>query len=214
MLLDIKERSCYFSCMTSALALSKGAVTRGSIVDRAVTLVRAGGFEALSIGGVALAAGMSKSGVFAHFGSREELQLAVLDAAAQRFTDDVFVPALRAPRGLERLQSIASHWLDWLRDSVGGCPMISAAIEYDDKPGPVRDRVALYEKRLRKALVHAVNLTVETGEFRADTDTEQVAFELFGIALATHHDYRLLGDPRTGKRSAVALNRLFDWYRS
>lgn len=195
-------------------AIGKGAVTRGAIVDRAMVLARVDGFEGLSIGGVALAVGMSKSGVFAHFGSREELQIAVLDAAAQRFTDDVFVPALRTPRGLKRLESIATHWLEWLRDGVGGCPMISAAVEYDDKPGPVHDRVVLYEKRLRRELVRAVQMTIDTGELRADTDAEQVAFEIFGIALATHHDYRLIGDARTGKRASLALSRLIDSYRS
>jgi AcrR family transcriptional regulator len=199
--------------MTQNVGIGKGAVTRSAIVDRAVLLARVEGFEGLSIGNVALAVGMSKSGVFAHFGSREELQIAVLDAAAQRFTDDVFAPALRAPRGLKRLESIATQWLDWLRNGMGGCPMISAAVEYDDKPGPVRDRVVLYEERLRRELVRAVQMAIDTGELRADTDAEQVAFEVFGIALATHHDFRLIGDSRTGKRASLGLSRLLDAYR-
>jgi AcrR family transcriptional regulator len=200
--------------MSPAIALTKGAATRGLIIDRAFAMARTQGFEGLSIGSIAQAANMSKSGVFAHFGSREDLQLAVLDAAAQRFTDEVFVPALRAPRGLKRLEAISEHWLKWLRDSVGGCPMISAAIEYDDRPGPVRDRVALYEKRLRRELVRAVDMAIESGELRADSDAEQIAFELFAISLVTHHDYRLFGDSRTGKRAAIAFTRLFGSYRS
>lgn len=192
-------------------ATAKGAATRSHILDRALEMVRIAGFDGLSIGGVAETAAMSKSGVFAHFGSREELQLAVLDAAAERFTREVFVPALRAPRGLARLRVIAAHWLVWLRVSQGGCPMVGAAVEYDDRPGPVRERVVFYEERLRAELVRAVRMAIESGELRADTDAEQVAFELFAIALATHHDHRLLDD--ANPRGDRALERLFDSYR-
>ena len=192
-------------------ATAKGAATRSHIVERALEMVRVAGFDGLSIGSVAETAAMSKSGVFAHFGSREELQLAVLDAAAERFTREVFVPALRAPRGLARLRAIAAHWLDWLRMSEGGCPMVGAAVEFDDRQGPVRERVVFYEERLRAELVRAVRMAIETGELRADTDAEQVAFELFAIALATHHDHRLLGDP--APRGDRAVERLIDSFR-
>ncbi|WP_300617625.1 TetR/AcrR family transcriptional regulator [Dokdonella sp.] len=192
-------------------ATAKGAATRSHIVDRALDMVRVGGFDGLSIGSVAETAAMSKSGVFAHFGSREELQLAVLDAAAERFTREVFVPALRAPRGLPRLRSIVAHWLEWLRLSEGGCPMVGAAVEFDDQPGLVRERVVFYEERLRAELVRAVRMAVETGDLRADTDAEQVAFELFAIALASHHDYRLLGD--ASPRGVRALERLIEFHR-
>lgn len=187
-------------------ATPKGAATRGHIVERALEMVRVGGFDGLSIGSVAQTAAMSKSGVFAHFGSREELQLAVLDAAAERFTREVFVPALRVPRGLARLRAIVEHWLEWLRLSEGGCPMVGAAVEFDDRPGPVRERVVFYEERLRAELVRAVRMAVDSGELRADTDAEQVAFELFALALASHHDFRLLGD--VSPRGLRALERL------
>jgi AcrR family transcriptional regulator len=196
--------------MTLAAGISKGAATRGYIIDRAIDVVRVGGLSGLSIGGIAEAVAMSKSGVFAHFGSREELQLAVLDAAAEKFTKYVFVPALGAPRGLVRLRVIATNWLNWFCASAGGCPMIGAAVEFDDRPGPVHDRIAFYEKRLRRELIRAVRMAMDTGELRADTDAEQVAFELFAIALATHHDHRLLGDKRTSQRASRALDRLFD----
>lgn len=193
-------------------ATAKGAATRSHIIERALERVRVGGFESLSIGSVAETAAMSKSGVFAHFGSREELQLAVLDAAAERFTREVFVPALRAPRGLARLRAIATRWLDWLRLNEGGCPMVGAAVEFDDRPGPVRERVVFYEERLRAELVRAVRLAIETGELRADTDAEQIAFELFAISLATHHDHRLLDD--ASPRGNRALERLIDSCRA
>ncbi|HJT99021.1 MAG TPA: TetR/AcrR family transcriptional regulator [Rhodanobacteraceae bacterium] len=187
---------------------SKGAATRDSIIERAYWIVRKEGFEGLSIGTIASSVGMSKSGVFAHFGSREDLQLAVLDAAAQRFAEQVFVPAIRERRGLPRLEAIGRRWMKWLRSEQGGCPMVSAAIEYDDRPGPIRDRVIHYQTRLRKELARAIGMAVETGELRADTDAEQLAFEIFGVELAMHHDSRLFGFDEALARSERALDRL------
>lgn len=200
--------------MPSKSFVSKGETTRGFILDRAVDMVRVGGLESLSIGGVAAAVGMSKSGVFAHFGSLEELQLAALTAAARAFSTEVFVPALRAPRGLARLQAIVSTWLEWLCSAKGGCPLLSAAIEYDDRPGPIHDRIVMFERRLRHELLRAVRLAKTTGELRTDADPAQIAFELFGIALATHHDHRLFNDKNTRQRCSRALTRLLDDYRS
>ena len=148
--------------MQSVATTSKGAATRDSIIERAYQIVRREGFEGLSIGTVAESVRMSKSGVFAHFGSREDLQLAVLDAAAQRFTEQVFLPALRERRGLPRLEAIGRRWMKWLRSEQGGCPMVSAAIEYDDRPGVIRDRVIFYQTRLRKELARAIGMAIET----------------------------------------------------
>jgi len=161
-----------------------------------------------------LSTGMSKSGVFAHFGSREDLQLAVLDSAAQRFTEQVFLPAIRERRGLPRLQAIGRRWMKWLRSEQGGCPMVSAAIEYDDRPGPIRDRVILYQTRLRKELARAIGMAVETGELRPDTDAEQLAFEFFGVELAMHHDSRLFGIDEAMRHGERALDRLIQSNRS
>jgi AcrR family transcriptional regulator len=199
--------------MQTATATPKGASTRESIIDRAYRIVRTEGFEGLSIGTVASSVGMSKSGVFAHFGSREDLQLAVLDAAAQRFTEQVFLPAIRERRGLPRLEAIARRWMKWLRSEQGGCPMVSAAIEYDDRPGVIRDRVILYQTRLRQELARAIGMATESGELRADTDPAQLAFEIFGIELAMHHDSRLFGFDDAIERSECALDRLISSYR-
>ena len=193
---------------------SKGAATRDAIIESAYQRVRRDGFEGLSIGTIADSVGMSKSGVFAHFGSREDLQLAVLDAAAQRFTENVFLPAIRERRGLPRLEAIGRRWLKWMRSEQGGCPMVSAAIEYDDRPGPIRDRVILYQTRLRNELARAIGMAVETGELRADTDASQLAFEVFGIELAMHHDSRLFGFAEALERSERALDRLIASYRT
>jgi AcrR family transcriptional regulator len=199
--------------MQSAVAASKGAVTRDSIIDRAYWIVRREGFEGLSIGTVATSVGMSKSGVFAHFGSREELQLAVLDTAAQRFTEQVFLPAIRERRGLPRVEAIGRRWMDWLRSEQGGCPMVSAAIEYDDRPGVIRERVIFYQTRLRTELARAIDMAVETGELHKDTDSAQLAFELFGVELAMHHDSRLFGFEQAHARGLRAFERLISSYR-
>jgi AcrR family transcriptional regulator len=192
--------------MLHAATTSKGLATHGAIVERAIGLVRKQGLESLSIGSVAQAATMSKSGVFAHFGSREDLQLAVLDAVAEDFSQRVLAPAFRQPRGLKRLRAIIAHWIDW---SQGGCPMIAAVVEYDDRPGAIHDRVVELQRRLRSTLARAVELAVEAGELRAGIDPEQVAFELFGIVLVLHHDARLFGATDAIARATRAFDRLF-----
>ena len=192
--------------MSIAAATAKGAATHNAIVDRAIALVRKQGLESLSIGNVAQAATMSKSGVFAHFGSREDLQLAVLDAVADDFTRTVFMPAFRQPRGVRRLRAILSGWMDWAQEA--GCPMIAAVIEYDDRPGAIRERVVYWQRRLREALSHAVQLAIDVGDLRVDTDTAQVAYEIFGIVLVMHHDARLFGGSDAIVRATHAFDRL------
>lgn len=192
--------------MVLAAATAKGVATHGAIVERAIELTRRQGLESLSIGSVAQAAAMSKSGVFAHFGSREDLQLAVLDAVAEDFSRKVLQAAFRQPRGVRRLRAILSGWMDWTQGA--GCPMIAAVIEYDDRPGTIRDRVVHWQRRLREALTRAVQLAVDTGELRTDTDPAQVAFEMFGIVLVLHHDARLFGGTDPVVRATHAFDRL------
>jgi AcrR family transcriptional regulator len=192
--------------MILAAATAKGVATRSAIVERAIELVRKQGLESLSIGGLAQAAAMSKSGVFAHFGSREDLQLAVLDAVAEDFSRKVLQAAFRQPRGVRRLRAILSGWMDWTHGA--GCPMIAAVIEYDDRPGAIRDRVVHWQRRLREALTQAVQLAIETRELRRDTDAAQVAFEMFGIVLVLHHDTRLFGGTDAIVRATHAFDRL------
>ena len=192
--------------MILAAATAKGVATRSAIVERAIELVRKQGLESLSIGGLAQAAAMSKSGVFAHFGSREDLQLAVLDAVAEDFSRKVLQAAFRQPRGVRRLRAILSGWMDWTHGA--GCPMIAAVIEYDDRPGVIRDRVVHWQRRLREALTQAVQLAIETRVLRRDTDAAQVAFEMFGIVLVLHHDTRLFGGTEAIVRATHAFDRL------
>jgi AcrR family transcriptional regulator len=195
--------------MATMLKTTKGAATRELILDHAYAIACHKGVEGLSIGDLAQAVGMSKSGVFAHFGSREELQLAVLDAGGRRFGERVLIPALRAPRGLVRLRAIISGWFDWVLDNRQGCLIIGAVSEYDSRPGPLRDRVVKLIKRWRTDTARAVAMALETGELRADTDASQLAFEICGIALALHHDIRLFDPKQAVKQAERAVERLF-----
>lgn len=173
--------------MNLARATHKGAATREMIIERAYAIACRQGLEGLSIGELAAAAGMSKSGVFAHFGSREDLQLTLLDWTAERFGVTVVIPALRQPRGLPRLRAIMSAWFDWVRDNPDGCIMLGAAGEYDGRPGVLRDRVVTWLSEWRLQLAKAIGMCVESGELAADTDSELMSFELFSITEGLHH---------------------------
>jgi AcrR family transcriptional regulator len=190
--------------------MSKGEQTRTAILDEALKIASRLGLEGLTIGSLADATGMSKSGLFAHFGSREDLQLAVLEHFAQLYGERVFVPVLKIERGLPRLRALFERWLDWTIASglPGGCIMISAANEYDDRPGPIRDAVIANQRRGNAITQKAVRLAVDEGHLRGDTDPEQIAFELLGIVLATHNHRRLLGDKEARKRALVAFEEL------
>lgn len=193
---------------------AKGERTRAAILDEALRLVSKAGLDGLTIGTLAEATGMSKSGLFAHFGSREELLLAVLAHGQAQFGEVVFQPALAKPRGLPRLRAMFVNWLDWTESAElpGGCPMIGGATEYDDKPGPVRDMLAGGQRTWIETLKRAVRQAVEEGQFASDTDPEQIAFEMFGIALVVHHHRRLLGYRKARERALAALDSLFQRY--
>jgi len=194
--------------MSEIAATAKGAATREAILDRAYGMACATGLEGLSIGPLAQAVGMSKSGVFAHFGSREDLQLAVLDAAGRRFVEAVLVPALKAPRGVPRLRAIVLNWFEWVRHTAGGCVLLGSVTEYDDRPGALRDKVLAHEARWRAELGRAVQLAIDTGELRAGCDPSQVVFELYAVALAVHHDAGLYGFDPARDRGERALQSL------
>jgi AcrR family transcriptional regulator len=190
--------------------MSKGAETRETILDAALAQASAAGFESLTIGALAARTGLSKSGLFAHFGSREDLQVAAIEAAAARFTTTVFMPALKAPRGLPRLRALFDNWLDWTaRTGLShGCPMQAAAVEFDDRPGPVRDAVARHFERLEAELARGVSLAIDEGHLRRDLDVRQFVFELLGIVLAYHHNARLLRREDAEAHARAAFARL------
>lgn len=190
--------------------MGKGEQTRQAILDEAFSLASCIGVGGLSIGVLAERTNMSKSGLFAHFGSKEELQLAVLRESQRRFADVVLRPALRQPRGLKRLRAMLLNWLDWTRavDLPGGCVINAAAAEFDDQPGALRDEVKNALLALRRSLGEIVAKAVETGELRPDTDIEQFVFELNGIYQATQQNRRLFNDPDADRRALAAFDRL------
>jgi AcrR family transcriptional regulator len=192
------------------IELSKSGVTYAAIIDAGIAMAQEAGLESLTIGTVAERAGLSKSGVFSRVGSREDLQIAVLREYARRMTERALLPALRAPRGLPRLQAIFSGWLDWVRDEKLGssCLFVSGAVEYDDRPGPVRDEVFTSLSEWRRQLARSVRQSTEEGHLRPDVDPEQVAFELSSIILGVHNDIRLFRDTRAFSRARAAFDRL------
>lgn len=190
--------------------ISKGEETRAQILEAALEVASQTGFDALTIGSLAERTGLSKSGLFAHFGSKEELQIAVLDEAARRFTEIAFLAALKAPRGLARLRTIYTNWMGWSEKSnlPGGCPIMAAAFEYDDRPGPVRDAVVQLYQKLLIELERAIQMAIETGELDRQTDAKQLAFEMLGIGNALYLTHRLLKDRQAIRRANTAFERL------
>jgi AcrR family transcriptional regulator len=159
----------------------------------------------LTIGTLSTELGLSKSGLFAHFGSKDELQLQVLQATAQRFEELVIRPALAAPRGEPRLRNLFENWLAW-GDSPfmpGGCLLVVAAVEFDDRPGPQRDFLEETHRRCFEFLAKGASLAIEAGHFRGDLDIDQFAF-----VLGHHHIHRMLRDPRSRERARAAFERL------
>jgi AcrR family transcriptional regulator len=199
-----------------ALRARKGEQTRTQILDAAVQQASEAGFESLTIGTLAERTGLSKSGLFAHFGSRTELQIAVLDEAARRFTEAVFLPAFKVPRGLRRLRALFENWITWPEHAHlrGGCPIHAASAEYDDQPGPMRDAVVERQRLVARELAKAVKMAVDTGELRADTDPGQFVFEMFGLILAFYHTQRLLGDGAAVSRALAGFDRLVGAHRA
>jgi len=192
--------------------VAKGTETRDRILDTAFRLAAREGLDGLSLAALAGKLGLSKSGLFAHFDSKEELQLEMLRVASERFVDKVMRPAFKHPRGLPRVRALFENWRRWATDPSlpGGCVFVAAAAELDDRDGPVRAYVVSQQRGLLQAIARAAKLAVEVGHFRRDLDVEQFAFEFLAIYLAFHHAQRLLRDPRAEQRARRAYMRLVD----
>ena len=194
-------------------ALQKGQQTKAAIVDAALGLATQIGVEGLSIGALAEVTQMSKSGVFAHFGSREELQISVIREYHTRFEDEVFYPALSQPRGLPRLRAMFANWMK--RTSVeidSGCIYISGAVEFDDRAGPVRDALASSVMTWHAAMKRAIVTCKKEGHLRADVDEEQMLFEIHGLILALHYEARFLKNPGSIARANAGFDNILRHY--
>jgi AcrR family transcriptional regulator len=194
--------------------LHKGQQTRAAILDAALGLASHMGLEGLSIGALAEVMQMSKSGVFAHFGSREELQISVIREYHARFEEEVFFPSLTEPRGLSRLKALFERWVRRVSVELdSGCIYISGAVEFDDRPGPVRDALASMVRAWQLALERAIRLAVEEGQLREDTDPAQMLFEIHGLILALHHDARFLRNAGVLDRARTGFERVLAHYQ-
>lgn len=190
--------------------MSKGAETREAILQTALATASRSGLSALSIGELARAVGMSKSGLFAHFESKENLQLEVLRAASSQYVDLVVAPALRHQRGEPRVRALFTNWFEWSSNSTlpGGCLFIAAASEFDDQPGPIREFLVSSQRDWLAALTQAARIAIEEGHFRRDLDCEQFAHDLYSVILAYHHFSRLLRTPDARDRALSAFEQL------
>ncbi len=196
--------------------MGKGAETRERILEQAVRLASRDGLEGLTIGSLSSELGLSKSGLFAHFGSKDELQLQVLQAAVSRFTDTVARPALAELPGEPRIRAFFERWLAWANDPSmpGGCIFVAASAELDDRPGPPRDFLAQSHRNRTAFMAKAARMGIEAGHFQAEMDPEQFAFDMDCIALGYHHTHRLLRDPRAVERARAAFERLLASYKA
>jgi AcrR family transcriptional regulator len=194
------------------LTVSKGERTRTAILDRATGLASQLGLTGLTIGALADDLKLSKSGLFAHFQSKEALQIDVLDHAAQRFTETVVRPALHESRGTARLQALFDRWIAWERDVAlpGGCIFVAATAELDDRPGPVRDRLVALQRDWINVLATSFRKGIESGHFRRDADPEQFAQDMYGVMLALHFHSRLMSDPGAEARARRAFAALLE----
>jgi AcrR family transcriptional regulator len=217
------ERSYYYSAMPQTQtkrvaskssgaprATGKGARTREAILRHGLALATRIGLEGVTIGRLADDLRISKSGLFAHFGSKETLQIEMLRLAGARMVDEVVKPALTIARGEPRLRALFERWLAWESSPSlpGGCPFVTASFELDDRAGPVRDFVVQTLQDWLDTLAGAARIAVQEGHLRADLDCEQFAYDCHGIGLAYVHASRLMRDPKARARADQAFDAL------
>lgn len=195
--------------------MRKGELTRAAILDVALDLASREGLEGLTIGLLADKMNMSKSGVFAHFGSREDLQMEVLKLYHHRFEQEVFFPSVKEARGISRLQAMFARWIKRVSVEIAsGCIYISGAVEYDDRPGPIREELVAMVRAWQGALLRCVQQCIDAGQLQPDTDAQQMVYEMYGLILALHHDARFLRRPGSVDRAKVGFDRLLENYRT
>ena len=193
--------------------MNKGLDTRGNILDAGLDLASRQGLEAVTIGVLAKATGLSKSGLFAHFQSKENLQIELLRYAGEIFAREVVVPALRVASGEARIRALVANWIRYARSLAGGCLFVTASTDFKDRPGKVRDFLLAQQESWIDSLRRVARSAVEAGDFRGDTDCDQFAFELYSLLLGFHLYHTLLDDAETEKRQETALDKLLKSYR-
>ena len=195
------------------MVMTKGEDTKLSILETGLDMASRLGLEAVTIGSLAGATGMSKSGLFAHFQSKENLQIEILNFAADEFADSVVIPALKVRRGIPRIKALVRNWIGWGAKLTGGCIFVTAGTEFSDRPGKVRDLLQHQQQQWVDSLRRMADSAVRAGDFRLDIDGEQFAFELYSLILGFHFYHRLLRDDDSMQRQQAALDRLLADYR-
>jgi AcrR family transcriptional regulator len=190
--------------------MSKKALTREAILQQAVRSASQIGISRLTIGSLAEQSGLSKSGLFAHFGSKEALQLAVVQAAQAQFVEQVVKPAFARPRGMARLSALFEAWVMQLYagHQPGGCPLLAAAYEFDDQPGAIRDALVAGQRWQRDTLLRLLQDAQDAGELAPGSDVALLAFMLFGLIQSAHHDHQLLGSQDSARLALQGFRQL------
>ncbi len=185
------------------------AATRAAVTGAAVERASVEGLEGLTIGAVADRVEMRKSSVFSLFGSKRELQLAALEAAVEQFVDEVWTPVADHPAGIERLAALCESWLSYHEREVlpGGCFLTTATVEFDARPGPIRDAVAARMRRWLGVLEREARTAIEAGDLPADAEPAELAFELNALAAAASYGYHLWRDPEVFERARRSMRR-------
>ena len=193
--------------------MAKGEDTKLTVLEAGLDMASQLGLECVTIGNLAKTTNMSKSGLFAHFQSKENLQIEILNYAAQVFSERVIVPALKTQAGIPRIRALVDNWIGWTSELTGGCIFVSGSADFSDRPGKVKDVLLNQQKQWIDCLRRIARSAVKAGDFRKDIDDDQFAFDLYSLLLGFHLYYKLLDDSEIRKREETALVRLLDNYR-
>ncbi len=193
--------------------MTKGEDTKLMILETGLDMASRIGLESVSIGELAKATGMSKSGLFAHFQSKENLQNDILQHAGRLFSEGVVVPALRTEAGIPRIQALVQNWVRWTSKMTGGCIFVQASNDFKDRPGSVRDFLLLQQEAWIDSLRRIAQSAMRVGHFRQDIDCDQFAFELYSLLLGFHLYSKLLKCEDTQERQQSALDTLIQKYQ-
>ena len=188
--------------------MSKGQDTKLEILATGLDMASRVGLEDVTIGSLAKAMNMSKSGLFAHFNSKENLQIEILNYAADFFTREVLMPTLQVSRGVPRIRAMVDNWIKWGSRLSGGCIFVSASAEFSDRPGKVRTVLIEQQNQWMESLRRLARSAIKSGDFKPDCDCDQFAYDLYSLMLGFHYSNRLLQEPQIHHRAEKSLNHL------
>ena len=193
--------------------MAKGEDTKNMVLEVGLDMASQLGLECVTIGNLAKATNLSKSGLFAHFLSKENLQIEILNHAARVFSESVIIPALKTKAGIPRIRALVANWIKWTSELTGGCIFVTASADFTDRPGRVRDVLLNQQKEWIDCLKRIAQSAVEVGDFRKDIDDDQFAFDLYSLLLGFHLYFNLLDDAEIRKRQEAALTRILNSYK-